>query len=110
MPDVGPFFYINNQIKALTIDITKGEVIGDFINHPTSHFEFFNTFNNDQYLDYGNFSRGRVIYNRIAQLFIVYLDASLFKEDIKKVVINKYKLKGEKVVFRYDSHYQHNEL
>lgn len=110
MPEVGPFFYINNQIKALTIDISKGEAIGDFINHPISHFEFFNSFNSDQDLDYGNFPRGRVIYNKRTQLFIVYLDASLLKKDIKQLLINKYKLKGEKVVFRYDSHYQHNAL
>ena len=64
MPEVGPFFYIDNQIKALIIDISKGEVIGDFINHPVSHFKFFNSFNNDQDLDYGNFPRGRVIYNK----------------------------------------------
>ena len=108
---VGPFFYINNKIYELKADITEGKFDDAFINHPESHFDFFY-----QYLyhlgdDYGEFPRGRVIYNNQINEFYIYIDKSLVN---KKEIINRvrtlYNLTSDNVVVKCDEHYKHDDL
>lgn len=108
---VGPFFYINGEIKALTMDYTKGKFNEGFINHSTSHFDFFNQINTDPILDYGNFPRGRVIFNNNTSEFYIYLDKEFFDkkeviENIKKI----YNLTSSNVLLKKDEHYEHDIL
>ena len=108
---VGPFFYINEELKSLLIAIKDVKPINGFINHEMSHFTFFNRFNHDELDDYGHYPRGRVIYNVNKDRFVVYLDTSLYKSDkVKKEIINTYGLDKSDVVFRKDSHYTHDYL
>ena len=107
---VGPFFYIDGKIKALKVDVNKGEKIGAFINHRWSHFSFFNSFNTDPDDDYGYHPRGRVMYSIKRKIFIIYIDRDLDKDDIKQMILETYGLINEKVVFKRDSHYTHERV
>lgn len=60
--------------------------------------------------DYGNYPRGRVILDNTKKRFIVYMDKSLMIDEIKQQIKNMYELNGEKVVFKTDSHYTHDDL
>ena len=107
---IGPFFYIDNHIVALKIETKKGETIGEYINHPVSHFNFFNSFACEPLYDYGQYPRGRVIYHINTGTFIVYLDDFLQKKDIKNEILKQYNLKRKECVFRTDEHYKHDDL
>ena len=108
---VGPFFYINGEIKALTIDLTDGKFDEEFINHKASHFEFFNRFNIDPELDYGNFPRGRVIFNNKTNQFYLYVDKDLIdKKEIIKEIKKLYNFTSDNIVIKVDSHYSHDSF
>lgn len=107
---VGPFFFIDNKIIALKVDISKGERIGNFINHPKSHFEFFKDIMNDPRDDYGHYPRGRVVYDCMTKQFIIYIDKCLNNKKTKELILSEFKLEKGKCVFRNDSHYAHNWL
>ena len=106
---VGPFFYIDGEFKYLKMDITDGDFGESFINHPTSHFDFFNFFNIDDSVDYGNYPRGRVIFNNSTNEFYIYVDRYLYDkkeliDEIKKI----YNLTGYNNIVKKDSHYTHS--
>ena len=108
---VGPFFYIDGKFKCLKMDVTDGIFGEDFINHPSSHFEFFNSFNTDDSLDYGNYPRGRVVFNNRTNEFYIYVDKSLYDkieliDEIKKI----YNLTGYNNIVKKDSHYRSDAL
>ena len=107
---VGPFFYIDGKLVALKIDIDEGEKTGDFINHPKSHFDFFNEIKIDPLDDYGHYPRGRVVYNSKTRQFYVYVDRTIIhKKEVIKELLKIYNLdKG--AVIKADSHYTHNNL
>ncbi len=108
---VGPFFYINGQIKALKMDYTDGNFTDEFINHPTSHFDYFNLYNLDSTLDYGNFPRGRVIFNNETNEFYLYIDKELLdKKEIINGIKKLYNLTSSNVLILKDEHYTHDEL
>lgn len=105
---VGPFFYINNQVVALKVEVEKGEKIGDFINHPKSHMEFFNEINPLD--DYGHYPRGRVIYDTKTKRFYIYIDRCLNNAKIKEEILKTFNLEKGECVFKRDSHYTHDYL
>ena len=103
---VGPFFYIDNKIIGHTKMMKDYDNKERFYNDPISHFDFFSSLGIDG--DYGNYPRGRVIYDSGLKKFIVYMDKSLMKEDIKNLVIVAFLLVNESVIFKKDSHYTHD--
>ena len=107
---VGPFFYINNKLHSHSVLLSDSDYDGRFYNDPISHFDFFNTLGING--DYGNYPRGRVIFDSLRHVFIVYLDKSLKAPEIKQQIKETYKLDENlvKVVFRFDSHYTHDGL
>lgn len=105
---VGPFFYINNKIYARLESVREFEESLPFYDSSLSHIRMFDTL----YMsgDYGNYPRGRVIFDNAKKKFIVYMDKSLMNDEIKQQIKNMYELNGEKVVFKTDSHYTHDDL
>jgi len=106
---VGPFFYIDGEFKYLKMDITDGDFGERFINHSISHFDFFNSFNIDDSIDYGCYPRGRVIFNNSTNEFYIYVDRYLYDkkeliDEIKKI----YNLTGYNNIVKKDSHYTHS--
>ena len=64
---------------------------------------FFNTLN--KYGEYSYYPRGRVLFDNLNKIYLIYIDKSLNKAKIKEEIINEYNLKNKKVKFCYDEHY-----
>lgn len=108
---VGPFFYIEGKFKYLKMDINDGKFDEQFINHPSSHFDFFNSFNLDDSIDYGFYPRGRVIFNNFTNEFYIYVDNVLFnKKELIEEIKRIYNLTGSNNIVMKDSHYKHDFL
>ena len=75
---VGLFFVANGKLLAYTCTLAEGERYGDFINHPESHDGLWRRLYCAQYgVDYDWFSRGRIVYNRAADTYLLYHDACI---------------------------------
>ena len=105
---IGPFFYINKKLYIHSVPMSEFKKDERFYNDPISHLDFFDTLNIDG--DYGNYPRGRVIYDSLKDKYIVYMDKSIMTEDIKHSVMLAYCLDESKTMFRKDAHYTHNYL
>ena len=105
---VGPFFYIGGKIVASKERASSFDLNLRFFDSNISHFDFFTTLLVDG--DYGNYPRGRVIYDNLNKEFIIYMDKCLFRNSIKEEIITTYELKNEKVMFKRDIHYTHDGL
>jgi hypothetical protein len=105
---VGPFFYINKKLYTHSVPLKDFKKNERFYNDPISHLEFFDTLCIEG--DYGNYPRGRVIYDSLKDKYIVYMDKSIMTKDIKHSVMLAYCLDESKTVFRRDAHYTHDYL
>lgn len=106
---VGPFFYIDNKIQGLRIDLTEGNIRQDFIDCPISHFDYFYFINSGG--DYGHYPRGRVIYHHKTNEFYLYIDESLIKnKDVIEQVMTRYHLSSSNTLIKTDEHYNHDSL
>ena len=103
---VGPFFYINDKLYGHTDKMTTFNPNIRFFDSGFSHFGYFASLPIKG--DYGNYPRGRVIFDNYNKKFIVYIDKSLDKKKIRDSIITKYIIPEERVVFEYDEHYTHD--
>ena len=105
---VGPFFYIDKKVVAIKRPASSFDPRQSFFNEEMSHFEFFLTLGVAG--DYGNYPRGRVIYDNDRERFIVYLDKTLRNEETKEQIVREFELPSRGTAFRLDAHYQHDFL
>ena len=105
---VGPFFYIDGKVIAHHTFLEKFHKNLWFFDDEISHLDLFESFHIDG--DYGNYPRGRVIFDNFQKRFVVYLDKDLMKEDIKSSILKEYCLDIRKTIFKTDSHYRHDWL
>lgn len=105
---VGPFFHIHKKIYSYKDPIAEHNPNVRFFDAPMSHFAFFKNLGIDG--DYGNYPRGRVIFDNFHKRFVVYLDKDLLKDDIKAEIIKEYNLEERQTVFKRDAHYTHDGL
>lgn len=105
---VGPFFYIDGRIFSHRDSLSNFDQLTRFFDDPVSHFDYFQTLGIDG--DYGNYPRGRVIFDNFHRKFIVYLDKALDKKEIKESIKLTYCLEEERTVFKRDAHYTHDFL
>ncbi len=103
---VGPFFFIDGKIFSHHSFLEKFHKNLWFFDDDISHLEFFDSLNIEG--DYGNYPRGRVIFDNFLKRFVIYLDKDLMKEEIKNKIIKEYCLTSQKTIFRKDSHYTHD--
>lgn len=89
-------------------NITRHHPYEHFASDPISHFEYFFHLGIDA--DYGNFPRGRVLYDGFKGKFMVYLDVALWKKSIKEQILEAYCLEEHDVIFLRDAHYRHDGL
>ena len=105
---VGPFFYINKKLYTHSVAVKNYKNDERFCNNPISHFDYFNSLEIPG--DYGNYPRGRVIYDTLRDELIVYMDESIMTDDIMESVMLAYCLDERKTMFKTDAHYKHDNL
>ena len=105
---VGPFFYIDGKVIAHHTFLEKFHKNLWFFDDEMSHLDYFESLQLDG--DYGNYPRGRVIFDNFQKRFVVYLDKDLIKEDIKSSILKEYCLDIRKTTFKTDGHYRHDYL
>lgn len=105
---VGPFFYVNGKVLSKRLSVVQFDVCRRFFDADTSHMVLFETLGLGG--DYGNYPRGRVLYDNFRARFVVYADASLLRKGTKEEVKRCFELFRQRVVFRRDEHYAHDGL
>ena len=106
---VGPFFVIDGKLFAYKESMDNHDPYERFINASLSHMEYFDTLGIDA--DYGNFPRGRVLYDAFQGKFLVYMDKVLFRKmALREKIREEYGLCISNTIFLHDSHYQHDGL
>lgn len=77
---VGLFFFVNGNFAFSGCSLKEAESYGDFLVYPESHFNAWDGYDTLGYVgskrkvDYDYFPRGRVVYRKTDDLFIIYYD------------------------------------
>ena len=115
IPQVGIFWMLPKTLLAFGIPYTEGEDYGDFVNSPDDHYSTWSKvakiskgLYGKQYSDdYTQFPRGRVLYNKIKKLYMVYMNKKhLNNEKLKNQIENEFRLPAGHVKFMHDMHYE----
>jgi len=108
-PKVGVFWSHNGRIRAGTALVKDGEDDGFFINYPFSHYQYWNILQKNypelKILEYDEVPRGRVIFSKEENMFLIYMDRALFSEKIKQKILREFALDKTKTRFGTDMHY-----
>ena len=79
---VGLFFFINNDFAFVGCDISQADNYGDFLVYDESHFDVWERLSdqvliNGMRVDYDYYPRGRVVYRKTDNTFVIYYDKCL---------------------------------
>lgn len=100
---VGIFFINKDELLLHTCKIADGEPYGDFVNYPESHNDVWQREYADKHrVDFDYFPRGRIVYNKAEDVFLLYYDKCADRE--AKSIRKRYP-KG-KCNTALDEHYQ----
>lgn len=86
MPDsldnqVGLFFIVRSELLLHSCKLAEGEPYGDFLNYPLSHDKVWREHYQKKYhVDFDYYPRGRIVYNKSDQRFILYYDGCIENE------------------------------
>ena len=105
---VGPFFYADGKVLFKRLPVAQFDVRRRFFDADKPHMALFETLGLSG--DYGNYPRGRVLYDNFRGRFVVYADTVLLRKEIKEEIKRHFGLDGQRVVFRKDEHYTHDGL
>lgn len=96
---VGLFFFVNGEFLFSGCTLQNAEKYGDFLVYPKSHFEVWDTY--DFKVDYDYYPRGRIVYRKSDDTFIIYYDKCVESE------LNRISREYEQfnVRFELDEHY-----
>lgn len=108
---VGIFFKIENEFLVDSVSVDNGEPYGESITYG-GHYEYHQNFVPTKPLerrfkvrDYDFSPRGRVVFNTVSNIFIIYVDPCLKSDDIN-CLINLFELDGQDVEIAGDEHYR----
>ena len=102
---IGPalFFCVDGELLFHGCSLDKGEPYGDFLNYPHSHYKIWeNNYELKYYVDFDYYPRGRVVYRKTDDTYLIYYDKCM--EPFIEKVTKKYV--GKKMEIGYDEHYQ----
>lgn len=77
---VGIFFFVDDNFTFSECSLSAAKSCGDYLIFPKSHrtvwesYEYLGYINNDEKVDYDHYPRGRVVYRKTDDLFIIYYD------------------------------------
>ncbi len=110
--EVGIWWFYNGDLIKSSIPLTEGVEYGDFINGLTDHYPFLERVRMyyNRVLsgyEYEEIPRGRVVYNKTTETFVVYTSARLIKDkNLRSLVLRKFKLPATATQFIQDAHYE----
>lgn len=126
-PHVGIFWFVRDGARVMMIadktPLTGAEIYGDFLTHPTSHYDFWESLRRKgpgglkaaglpdapAWYEYEDFPRGRVVYSRVISRFTVYVDARLKAAEIIEEILTTFGLSGKDHVIDGDPHYRSSQ-
>ncbi|MCH4024851.1 MAG: hypothetical protein LKG96_07745 [Acetobacter fabarum] len=117
-PKIGIFWLIieNGESRFLTdmISVEDGEEYGDSVTW-SGHYDFWEKIRTQKktplvsrvplWSEYEEWPRGRVIFNKNHNQFVVYADRKILTDMGKKEISLVFSLPSEQTVFRRDGHY-----
>lgn len=107
---IGIFWYFNNDVIGIAHNFNFADIDSlGLIDSPYTHVEYWEVLRqkNSALLDieYEEIPRGRVIYSKNGDRFIVYLDSKLMSQEIINLILDFFDLNDANVIFKKDSHY-----
>lgn len=108
MPDsfdnqVGIFFIVRNELLLHSCELAEGETYGNFLNYPLSHDKIWREqYQKKYHVDFDYYPRGRIIYNKAEQRYILYYDGCI--ENETKEMQSRFS--GSTCQISRDEHYQ----
>ena len=108
---IGIFWIYKNQIYAKSIKADTVKAIKNFKDSDFSHYQAWSEIslqNKDFYLyEYEDIPRGRVVYDIEHKQYIAYANSDIIiSDEARELIIKKFNLKTNKVIFKYDEHYE----
>lgn len=105
---VGAFYIIGGKIASNDVPVRDGESYGDFVNY-SSHWDLWKAIQRVhpelRKYDYADFPRGRIVYNKKENKYIMYLDPKLKKTEYINLIKSRYNLRAGSYHFGNDEHY-----
>lgn len=104
---VGLFFFTNNHFAFSGCKLSEAENYGNFLICPESHYDVWNNYrylkykDHKQEVDYDYYPRGRIVYRKSDDTFIIYHDRCIEKEMHR--IARDYS--DYNVTFELDEHY-----
>lgn len=105
--EVGLFFFPEGNFSFAGCKLSEAETYGDFLIFPESHLDVWNKYkylkykNLKQELDYDYYPRGRIVYRKSDETFIIYYDKCVDKE-INRIARD---YSNYNVILELDEHY-----
>lgn len=122
---VGIFWGIPEPDHSWTIlmdatSLADAEPYGDFLTHPRGHYEVWSQWRRNRTApvasrsirraiadhEYEFFPRGRIVYNTVTGIFIVYADRRLQQETTITAIASEFRLTVGTFIIRSDAHYR----
>lgn len=122
-PCVGIFWRVQTsagpKLVSHVVSLTDADEYGDFLTHPTGHYEIWEGWRDSGAAalkrmglpieiassEYEEHPRGRVVFDRRAEKFIIYADRRLQKATIISDIVELFAIGGHSHIVRSDSHY-----
>lgn len=106
---VGLFFYVNDNFAVASCKLYEAEDYGDFLVFPKSHYDVWNGYRYLKFrnlktrdeVDFDYYPRGRVVYRKSDDTFIIYYDKCV-ADKIRRIT-NAYE--GHRYILELDEHY-----
>jgi hypothetical protein len=103
-----------------SVPLAEAEPYGDCLTHPRGHYEMWDRWRRAGtawlrvkglptaicQTEYEEHPRGRIVYERSADLFVIYADRRLQTAEVMRLIVEAFRLTGEQFVVRSDDHYR----
>lgn len=78
---VGLFFIVRNELLLHSCELAEAEPYGNFLNYSFSHDKVWRENYQKKYrVDFDYYPRGRIVYNKAEQCYILYYDGCIENE------------------------------
>lgn len=126
-PHVGIFWFVRDGERIAMIadktHLSSAETYGDFLTHPTGHYEFWDSLHRKgpgglmaaglpdapAWHEYEDYPRGRVVYNCPDNRFTIYVDARLKAPEITDQIVAAFGLSEKNYIIDGDPHYRSSQ-